>query len=373
MKILYDGLIYRTQATGGINRYAANLIDHLPEGVDPVLVVNGVREINFPTRPGLRIIRQRAFGPYILTRSIERLWFRLSTGFDESRFDLAHPTYHFLLTRGKVTRMRCPVVLTVHDMIHEVMPGEDTLGLIAREKRRSLEAAAAVICISENTRRDLLERHPELESRVSVIPLATDLSIERSYGGEAVPAAPYFFFFGARPRYKNFDGLLSAFAVVASKRHEIRLCVAGKPFTREEVRRIGELKLGERIDHFGPVTDNHLAKLYRCSVALVYPSLYEGFGIPLLEAMACGTAVIAINCSSVPEVTGDAALLARPKDNDELADMMLRLLDDSQARDEVIRKGRARAGLFSWRETALRTVEVYRSVCRGAIDGLTQR
>ena len=110
--------------------------------------------------------------------------------------------------------------------------------------------------------------------------------------------------------------------------------------------------------------DTHLAKLYRCSVGFVYPSLYEGFGMPPLEAMACGAAVIASNRASIPEVVGDAGWLFDPAARGEMAERMLALLDDATARDRLIARGRERVQRFSWDTMAAQTIAVYRSVCR---------
>jgi len=365
LRVLYDGLIYRTQAAGGINHYTANLIGKLPDTFVPSLVVARAREINYPSHPNLRVFRQKVFGHYIITRSIERLHFNLTTDFNRQRFDVVHPTYYFLLARRSFADFRCPVVVTVHDMIHELFPRVDFLGAHAREKRKALMAARAIICVSENTKKDLLERYPSLENKVTVTHLAAEMDASESYGPEPVPARPYFLYVGSRPSYKNFGGLLTAFAKALSARSCVSLCVVGKPFDRAERKRIAELKLADRIEHYGFVSDRHLAKLYRCGVAFVYPSLYEGFGIPPLEAMACGAAVIASNRSSIPEVVGDAGLLFDPESNGEMAEMMISLFDDPTARERLIARGVERAKMFNWEKTVARTVEVYRSVSIG--------
>jgi glycosyltransferase involved in cell wall biosynthesis len=120
--------------------------------------------------------------------------------------------------------------------------------------------------------------------------------------------------------------------------------------------------LSDRIELYTYASDAHLAKLYRCSIAFVYPSLYEGFGIPTLEAMSCGTPVVASNCASIPEVVGDAGLMFNPKSVSDLTDIMLFLLDNPTERDRLISKGHQRAKTFSWDKTVAQTLEVYQSV-----------
>jgi glycosyltransferase involved in cell wall biosynthesis len=136
----------------------------------------------------------------------------------------------------------------------------------------------------------------------------------------------------------------------------------GYPFSETEIKRIAELKITDRLELYTYASDDHLAKLYRCSIAFVYPSLYEGFGIPPLEAMSCGTPVVASNSSSIPEVAGEAGLLFDPKSVNDLTDILLSLLDNPTERDRLIAKGLQRAKTFSWDQTVARTLEVYESV-----------
>ena len=123
-------------------------------------------------------------------------------------------------------------------------------------------------------------------------------------------------------------------------------------------------KLSANIRLFEYVDDKHLAKLYRCSIGFVYPSQYEGFGIPPLEAMSCGTPVIACQVSSIPEVVGDAALLITPGDVSELTDVMTALLLEPALREQLIENGRRRASLFNWDSTASKTLDIYRSLVK---------
>jgi glycosyltransferase involved in cell wall biosynthesis len=363
MRILYDGQIYALQAAGGINRYFASLIDRLPADFTPLLTMYHARELNYPSHPNLKVYGSRRFRPERVAFRLARNYFRRVA--DGGNFDLAHPTYYTLLTRREVSEYRCPVVITVHDMIHELFPAQmDPTGAHAEEKRRAIEAADSVICVSESTRRDLLERHRLDGKAVSVIHQASEIDEARTHGPEPVPERPYFLFVGARGGYKNFDLLLAAFARARGALAEASLCAVGPPFSRDEERRIAALGLDGRVENYGRVSDAHLARLYRHSVALVYPSLYEGFGIPPLEAMTCGTAVVASNRSSIPEVVGDAGLLFDPESADELTDILLTLARDPSRRESLVERGRERAALFSWDTTAARTVEVYRSLVR---------
>ena len=248
-------------------------------------------------------------------------------------------------------------------MIHERYPNFFAPDDITVEaKKRAILAAETIICISHNTKRDLLERYNISESKVVVTHLAADININQSYNSELVPAQPYFLYVGGRTGYKNFDVLLQAFSKIASVQPDISLCVTGYPFNSIEKQYISELGIDNRIVHCGFASDAQLAKLYRCSAAFVYPSLYEGFGIPPLEAMACGAVAIVANSSSIPEVVGDAALLFDPQSTDELADQLRFVLDNSIERDRLISAGKIREKEFSWDKTAAQTLEAYRAV-----------
>ena len=362
MKILYDGTIYGQKA-GGISRYFTNIIHQLPNSFFPTLTTNTLENLYTPTHPNLSEVYFKRFGfrPGRVSFWAEKNYFRSLEFFQ--RFDIAHPTYYSLLTCRDISHYRCPIVITVYDMIHEILSGQmDPTGEFAEQKRRAILSAQAVLCISENTKKDLINRLSIPEERITVTPLASDMHAEMSHGSEPVPTCPYYLFVGGRSHYKNFDCLLKAFSKIAFSRSELLLCVVGAPFATEEEKRISELNLEGRVKNYGYVSDTHLSKLYRCSTAFVYPSHYEGFGIPPLEAMICGAPVIASDNSSIPEVVGDAGLLFNSQSIHELIDRLLFVLDHPGERDRLIEKGFQRAEQFSWDRTASQTVNVYHSV-----------
>lgn len=361
MKILYDGSVYSSQFGGGISRYFENIINRLPSTFTPQLLTTRRNGVIYPQHQNLKSIVYRRFRPTRVSLRLERQYFRFRTA--NEKFDIAHPTYYTLLTGSDISDYNYPVVLTVYDMIHELYAAKiDPHGEEAAKKKKAILAAQAIICISENTRNDLLKYYPQLKTRVYLTHLAHSIDASMSHGDEPIPRRPYFVYVGSRhASYKNFDQLLFAFADVLSMRPDIVLCVVGAPFSDAERRMVVGLKLSDSVEHFGHASDAQLAKLYRCSIGLVYPSLYEGFGIPPLEAMACETAVIASHSSSLPEVVGDAGILFNPAIKDELTEAMIYLLNDSANREKLIAAGRQRIKHFSWEKTASRTVDVYRA------------
>ena len=361
MKILYDGVIYNTQPTGGINRYFANLIDGLPSDIAPSLTTHQIPSVTWPQSPRLKVLQYRKFRPRRVSNKLEKFYFNRVAS--PGNFDVFHPTYYAPLVSRNWDDYHCPIVITVYDMIHELFADElDPTGGFGQQKKQAIAAADVVLCISKHTKSDLIKHYGVRESKIKVTYLAADLNADLSHGAEAVPKRPYFLYIGTRTSYKNFAGLIKALSQVVQTNVDFVLCVVGSPFTETEKNSIANHGLSANVEHVGYANDNYLAKLYRCSLAFVYPSLYEGFGIPPLEAMQCGTVVVAANVSSIPEVVGDGGLLFDPHASDELSDILLALLDGSIAREPLIARGHQRAKLFSWEKTVAETVGVYRSL-----------
>ena len=247
-------------------------------------------------------------------------------------------------------------------MIHEIFPEQiDANGSNRDLKQKAILAAQKIICISENTKKDLLERYSIPEKNVTVTYLASELDISMSYSSDSVPEYPYFLYVGSRVSYKNFERLLTAFAKVISSYDDLALCVVGSPFTENEDNIIYNLGLEDHIKHYGYVNNCHLAKLYRCSLAFVYPSLYEGFGIPPLEAMACGTVAIVANSSSLPEVVGDAGIMLDPKDEDGLCHHLLQIYNSQELKEQMSNKSLVQAKKFSWERCTQETIQAYKT------------
>ncbi|MGE0105148.1 MAG: glycosyltransferase family 4 protein [Blastocatellales bacterium] len=357
MRPLYDGYIYYIQRNGGINRYFNRLIDHLPEDVEPALSLPPVCDSALPSNPRLSLRRYSPFRPERISKRIAPWYYTLAPLL--GRADVIHPTYYATFARDHFRALSIPLVVTIHDMTHEIFPElADPDGFHAEQKRRSIEAASAIICVSENTRRDLLERYPEVEPIVTVIPLAADLT-----PADANPAVEPsgFLFVGSRAPYKNFDGALKALAKAVTADSDINMIVVGPAPDDRELKLISDLGLNGNVRFVGWIDDAGLRDLYAGSLALIYPSLYEGFGLPPLEAMTAGTVAVVSNSSSLPEVVGDAGILFDPTKIDDLAEIMIGLQTGRIDRAPWIARGAARSQAFSWETTARMTLDVYRS------------
>jgi glycosyltransferase involved in cell wall biosynthesis len=220
---------------------------------------------------------------------------------------------------------------------------------------RSVRKADRVLTGSEWTKHDLVERYSIAEERVVVTPYGVD-PVYRPDGPRA--NGHYALFVGAiQPRKDP----LTAVEALARVNSDMRLMLVGQEKlggarVREEVERLG---LGPRVEWKGHVDADELATLYRGAAVLVFPSRYEGFGLPVLEAMACGTPVVATTAAAIPEVAGDAAVLVEPGNPAALAEGIQRALAD---REELVAKGLERARRYNWAETARLTLEVYREL-----------
>ena len=226
--------------------------------------------------------------------------------------------------------------------------------------------ADCIITVSESTRNDVLRelRIPAVRaSRVVSIPEAADRAFKPAKNPLPRPR-PRILFVGRRDPYKNLPQLIEAFAQVRSRRIDAVLRIIGPEDKRypEAPRRALELGLNDHIEWIGYVADHKLALQYQESDVFVLASKYEGFGLTVLEAMACGTPVVCSNVSSLPEVVGDAAMLVDPQNTEQIADSIARVLSDSKLAASLREKGLVRAAQFSWKKTAELTLRAYESL-----------
>jgi len=269
-----------------------------------------------------------------------------------------------------------PTVLTCHDLIPLIYPEHFTSGqrLIFRLAHiLALKAARKVIAVSHATKADLIRYFSVDPQRIVVIPEAADARFQpqlpdriaavlRKY---ALPEK-YVLSVGSNKPHKNLQRLIEAWRISSCKLHvsSFKLVIAGHWDERypEAKRLTEELGLKDQVLFIGPVADPDLPALYSGAALFVFPSLYEGFGLPVVEAMACGTPVICSNVASLPEVAGDAALLVDSLDVNKLAAAMRTVLTDGELREGMHGKGLVQAKKFSWEQTARETVNVYTGV-----------
>ncbi len=271
----------------------------------------------------------------------------------------------------------CPVVATIHDLSFEHLP--DTFKRRSRLQlrltvRRTARQAAHIIAPSAHTRADIARTYTVAPERISVIPLAaaahfapaTSAEIARVRARYGI-AADYILAVGSIQPRKNLTRLVRAYAALRTTHAHAKLpqlVLVGKRawLYEETLRTIAACGLAADTILTGYVPEADLPALYTSALCLVYPSYFEGFGLPPLEAMQCGTPVIAGNCTSLPEVVGDAGLLVDPFAEGALTDALARLINDADLRAELRGKGIERAARWHWHDNARRTLEVYQRV-----------
>lgn len=331
--LLYDGIVFSLQRTGGISVLFSEIISRLPRASYELI---GFREAP-PTALSEATYNYRA------PRRLER--YRRAT------FDIRAEIFHSTYYRLPAVRSGA-VVTTVYDFAYERFASLPRRVVHGVQKRAAIAGADRIICISESTRRDLLEfAGHEYRDRAVVVPLAAAETFHPVLGTMRLPQV---LFVGSRRSYKNFRAVVDA---LVSLPELSLLCVGGGAFTTDE-RALLDLRLRGRYRGAGYMSDVDLNLEYNRSLCLAYPSLYEGFGIPVLEAMRAGCPVIAVSASSIPEVAGDAAILLERGSADEIC-RAIESLSVSATREALVARGLARAAAFSWDETYRRTTAVY--------------
>lgn len=355
--IIFDNIVYSLQKSGGISRFWSKI-------TEPYLASGQFIERNDVTqniyRHEQRPVNQ--LPDHRLPKPLARyLNFRLS---------LRDQTHIFHSSYFRVNRSPSAInVTTVHDLIYERFVSGLASRIHTAQKRQSLEVAECIVCVSEHTRKDLYEYYPiTRDKRVLVIPngvdaLATeapDKSISMTVR-QAADAGNFFLYVGHRGSCKGFDRVYQALRILG---HQWRCIVVGAALEKQERADIAALGLEDHIMPVGRVSDAELAFLYKQADFFFFPSLYEGFGIPPLEAMQQGCPVLASNRSSIPEVIGDAGILFDPDDASSLEHGLSAILLPS-IRDSLVKEGYQRANIFSWNST----VDQYRSIYTELLNG----
>ena len=274
----------------------------------------------------------------------------------------------------------CRSVVTIHDCIHLRFPQYLPSRLGYAYARSSLWVAthrsARVLTVSEASKRDILRYFRVPESKVQVIYNAIDERFHEEPAADEVMRVreryqlndPFILYAGNIKPHKNLERLIEAFHIIRRGELEhVKLLIIGDEISKYATlrRSVHRYKLHKHVRFFGFVPDATLAILYRLARVFVFPSLYEGFGLPPLEAMASGTPVITSNVSSLPEVAGDAAMLIDPYEPDAIAGAMRRVLLDDRLRDDMRERGLARVREFSWDRSVRRVRDIYEEVLAG--------
>ena len=382
MKVLYDHQAFTMQYFGGVSKCFCELIKHRPADLkydisvittgNEHLVKSGLKCDIKPLKLDYNHFAKRfpLLAKHRIYNFLNRVGFIHGAEFINKResikmlnsrdFDIFHATFfddYFLSYIGKK-----PFVVTVHDMMPEIYPQFFPSPYPESLRKKSLcEKAAAVIAVSENTKKDLIRIMNIPESKIHVI-YHGGPNI-REIGTYAIINKPYFLYVGQRDAYKNFERTLRDFSSFSCIYQNVYLVCTGKPFTAYEQSLVDSLRLRDKIIYYRP-TDEEMLNLYAHAIAFIYPSLYEGFGMPILEAFACGCPVLLNSRSCFPEIAQDAAIYFESDgQNSNLADKFkLIYMMSKEERSKMIERQKSRLRSFSWAQSSQKLYEIYYSI-----------
>ncbi|MEH3154985.1 MAG: glycosyltransferase family 1 protein [Gordonia paraffinivorans] len=365
MRVEFDHQIFSGQRHGGISRYFTEMIRAFD--ADPALGVRPELSFRFTTNEHLlELGRGDVRRPPLPERlSGARALSAMNSALPRrSHADLVHRTFY---DPPRPTRGGVPAVCTVYDMIPELFPALFEGTRPHRAKRQVVLASDAVFCISETTRRDLVRFYGDLPMPVVVTHLAvSDRFAASARGRDPERSGGHVLYVGNRAGYKNFDTVLHAFAEARPGLGDIPLlCVGGGAFSPDERSTIERLGLQDSVTQRF-VDDASLPGVYADALCFVFPSTYEGFGLPVVEAMAADCPVVIADTDCLVEVAGGAAVTFAPEDHRALADLLRRAREDTTWRATLRGLGSERAAEFTWHRTAARTAEVYHRLSTSA-------
>ena len=388
MKVLFDYQIFETQTYGGISRYYVELLktfskNNLIDWELPIIYSNNIYLENEPNLFKFIKKKKDPFSYFLPNFNFKGKWklyktLNKLTGFPkeefanrelnlkhikEKDFDVFHPTYYNDYYLEYISDK--PFVITVHDLIHEKFSVQNLVtDFHSDTKRKVIEKAAKVIAISENTKKDLIELFKVDEEKIEVIYQANSLQSDYNFASlfqKLKLPEKYLLFVGNRKGYKNFDFFIHSVAPILKDNKDLFVVCTGSAFSQAELHVFLNLGISNQMKHHF-VDDISLAFLYKNALAFIFPSLYEGFGIPILEAFSCGCPALLSNTSSFPEVGGDAATYFNPANKISIYEAVNSILNNENIRIEMRQKGYERLKLFSWEKTALETKAVYEGI-----------
>lgn len=356
-EVLIDNQVFDNQKFGGISRYF-NELGLGNEAIQKMEVF--VSENSNKNQIQKRI--QRKLMRVIFNQSqikIGKNDFYISQ-IKNLQYDIFHPTYY---DNYFLAHLKKPFVLTVHDMIHEKYAEYFGNSFDSINKRRLCEKAAKIIAVSHSTKRDLIDIFNILEEKIEVIYHATNYdSIGAVMPDMDFQGMRYLLFTGNRSIYKNFFTFLIAVTPILKQYKDLQLICTGPAFNSLEKRWIIDLEIEDKVKSFFCESDNELVYLYKNAECFVFPSLYEGFGFPILEAFACNCPLVSSTGGSLKEIAGDAAIYFDAKNIKEMRQSIQNVLTDFSLKKELVEAGKIRLRDFSWEKCRTETNLLYSKV-----------
>ena len=368
MKILLDPQIFNQQTYGGISRYYTEVFSIISKKKNVEIVLPLYQSDNAYLKNTDLLIDNKPLNFFynilsalrISTRSLRKKKSDqlLNKIFGENSYDLFVPTYYHPYFLDKIHGK--PFVLTVYDMIHELMPQyfENDPYNVVEFKSILIKKATKIIAVSNNTKKDILKFYPQIEpDKIEVIYHGSSIKIKPNVKVN-LPAS-YILYVGSRANYKNFRFLVSVMTPLLKANPKLNLVAAGGgEFIDDEMKWIKSLCLEKQIIQKS-FKENELGYFYKNAELFVFPSLYEGFGIPVLEAMASGCPIILTKHGSFPEIAGEAGIYFDSNSEEDLKDKIQMLLDNKELRQEFVKKGLEQVKKYNWKDAAEQCLKVY--------------
>ena len=362
MRVYYDYQILCSQVYGGISRCFYELISRLNEKDSFEAVIKCTFSEN---RYFEKLLKKKAFPHYHwrIGELIKKVNKELAVKYLREDYDIIHPTgYDPYIFDCKEKKHK--VVVTIHDMIQEKFSdGYYEGSAIITQKKRQIYEADHIIAVSNNTKKDILNIYPDIpEDKITVIYHGKSTLSDESPEYEFMNGIPrrYILYVGQRYSYKNFNRFVEAMKPLLEDDPELNIvCAGGGGFKKNELE-----KIKPNADRFiqKTVDDIELAYLYRNAICFVFPSLYEGFGLPILEAFNCGCPVLLSNTSSMPEIGGDAALYYDPYNAEDIMDKVSIAVKEENTREKLKKMGYIQANKFNWNITSEKVWHCYNHV-----------
>ena len=369
MKIAFDHQVFSFQEYGGVSRYVCNLAISIARQPDVEAKIYAPLHVNayladLPSNlvSGYRLRKfNGAVNKYISVAANKILVIPKLRGF---RPDIVHETYYSSLAYLPKGARR---VITVYDMIHEKIPGMSSPWRFSHKRKRdAVLRADHVVCISRATRNDLLEYIGVPEEKVSVVHLGFSIRKDHEFQSNKIgekESKPYILYVGNRGGYKNFSRAICAYASSKMLMDNFKfVCFGGEGVTNDEMAMLRTLNISSGLVQFKRGGDELLAEAYANARVFIYPSLYEGFGLPPLEAMSYGCPVVCSNTSSIPEIVGDAGEYFDPNEPSSIRIALESVAMFDDKRVELIFAGYRRLSCFSWDKCANETLSIYQDL-----------
>jgi glycosyltransferase involved in cell wall biosynthesis len=366
MKILYDHQTFTLQKYGGISRYFYEMIKYLSSNNNNIEIslyfsnnhyisdnktikhFKFLNQYEFRGKQRLNMLLNKIYSIYILKKQ---------------RFDIFHPTYYDTYFLDYIKDK--PFVVTVYDMIHEKFKDNFAENDTTSQNKKILcQKADKIIAISQSTKNDLIDIFDIEASKIEVVYLANSLVIKDEILDDDKLPKKYILFVGSRGVYKNFNRFIKAIFTILNEDKDLSIiCVGGDKFNSNETNLFNELNIAKQVYQY-TLDDDKLSSFYKQAELFIFPSLYEGFGIPVLEAFACDCPLVCSNTSSLPEIAVDGAEYFDPYDVFSIKTAIENVLNNDDRKKVLKLNGKKRLKNFSWQKTAEDIKRLYESIAK---------